>query len=420
MTDSRLPLPNMGARRSHVLESLGKYWPGSADQVAELPIQECEPASIGGPLRLTEVVVPDWAEAVAIDGRLLVPRETAPDGSWQRTDWWTAAFVMLEGWHERQWERAHGPIHSYSFRLRGWDERAWERAWVNRIGMFLAIWAGVAPVREGAAVRLSHDVDAISKTLPIRIKQGAFRTVAALRRRSGRVGATGPVSFVTRRGDWWHIDDVLRMEDEAGVAATFNVFADPRRRTPARWLMDPGYRLDSSKGARLIAALRGSRAEVGLHPSFDSWRDPDLLADQRAHLEEHLGRPVRRVRQHWLRFSWERTWAAQAAAGLGCDATLMFNDRPGFRNSAAIEWHPWNPLTGSPHEISAVTSCFMDSHQYDYSDLAGTAHLAARTLVDECRAVGGTAEFLWHPHTLNADYGWRDGFADLVGAVARS
>jgi hypothetical protein len=411
MIDLELPLPNMGARRSHVLESLGMYWPGCSDRVAELPIEQRDAATVSGPLRLAEIILPHWAASAGVGGRLLVPREASGDGSWQQTDWWTAAFIMLEGWHERALEQAHGPVHSYSFRLKGWDERAWQRAWVNRIGMFLAMWAGIEPFQHAAAVRLSHDVDAISKTVPIRIKQGAFRAVAAARRRTGET--SGAIQFMSRRSDWWHIDDVLRLEGQAGIDSTFNVFADPRHRSPRRWLLDPGYRLDSSQGIRLIDTLLRSGSEVGLHPSFDSWRNADLLAEQREHLEQHLGRPVNRVRQHWLRFSWERTWAAQAAAGL----TLMFNDRSGFRNSAAIEWRPWNTLTGSSHEIHASTSCFMDSHQYNYSDLVGTSRIAARTLVDELRAVGGTAEFLWHPHTLNPDFGWRPGFVQLIDAV---
>lgn len=418
MNDVDLPLPNMVARRSHVLESLDEYWPGCSERVAELPIDQLDGGAISGPLRLTEVMLPDWAASAAVDGRLLVPAEAAGDGSWQRTDWWTAAFIMLEGWHERAWEQVHGPVHSYSFRLKGWDERAWQRAWVNRIGMFLALWAGIEPVQHPGAVRVSHDVDAISKTVPIRIKQGAFRTVAAARRRTSDSASTGgAIAFISGRSDWWHVDDVLRLEGEAGVVATFNVFADPRRPSPRRWLLDPGYRLDSDEGVRLVDTLLRSESEIGLHPSFDSWRNADLIAEQREHLEQHIKRPVRRVRQHWLRFSWERTWAAQAVAGLTSDATLMFNDRSGFRNSAAVEWRPWNTLTGSAHEIRATTCCFMDSHQYDYSGVAGTSPVAARTLVDECRAVRGTAEFLWHPHTLNPDYGWRDGFAELIEAV---
>ena len=86
MNDVDLPLPNMVARRSHVLESLDEYWPGCSERVAELPIDQLDGSAISGPLRLTEVLLPDWAASTAVDGRLLVPTEAAGDGSWQRTD----------------------------------------------------------------------------------------------------------------------------------------------------------------------------------------------------------------------------------------------------------------------------------------------------------------------------------------------
>ena len=183
--------------------------------------------------------------------------------------------------------------------------------------------------------------------------------------------------------------------------------------------MDPGYRLGSPDGARLVDALLAGGARIGLHPSFDSWSDEQRIARQRHNLEQHIDRPVSTIRQHWLRFSWDRTWSAQSAAGLQCDTTLMFNDRAGFRNSAAVEWRPWDPAPGRAHQIAAVPCGFMDSHQYDYDQLAAThERMSARAVIEECRAVGGTVDLLWHPHTLSSDYGWREGFVDLLREVA--
>ena len=58
----------------------------------------------------------------------------------KKVDWWTAIFLLMEGWHERIWEKTRGVIHSYSFKLKDWDTRAWDHAWVNRIALFLRKW----------------------------------------------------------------------------------------------------------------------------------------------------------------------------------------------------------------------------------------------------------------------------------------
>mgnify|MGYP001174574960 CR=1 FL=1 len=122
-----------------------KYWPDSEAKICSLPVnQKNLPIEILLPLRLVKVRLPEWAQHCSVDGSLLIPKEmvTAKDllkerHIWEKIDWFTAAFLMLECWHERVWEDRYGSIQSYSFRLKNWDERVWERAWVNRIALFL-------------------------------------------------------------------------------------------------------------------------------------------------------------------------------------------------------------------------------------------------------------------------------------------
>jgi hypothetical protein len=287
---------------------------------------------------------------------------------------------------------------------------------VNRIARFLARWADVPQPPVTARLLLSHDVDAVSKTVAIRLKQGAMRVVVRVRGRHLLQQGRGAFRFAFGSDEWNCIGDMLALERAGGLPAKFHVFADPRRRSPLRWLMDPGYHLDTAAGRALLDELRASGAAIGLHPSFDSWNDPDLLSVQRRWLEEHLGREVTSVRQHWLRFSWGDTWAAQAEAGLQHDSTLMFNDRAGFRNSAALTWHPWDHVRSVTHAIEATPCGFMDSHQYDYDMLAADSEKRAdaASVIEECTTVNGTMELLWHPHSLSADYGWRPGFVKLI------
>ena len=95
----------------------------------------------------------------------------------------------------------------------------------------------------------------------------------------------------------------------------------------------------------------------------------EQITAQRDCVEQAAGVQVSSCRQHWLRFSWEKTWMAQAQSGLSCDRTLMFNDRFGFRNSSALLWNPWNPVTSSYHLVSVEPTILMDSHLYDYQSL---------------------------------------------------
>ena len=125
-----------------MVNSLSKYWPNDSEQIKQLPIVNLKDIRISIPLKLASIELPSWAKKCAVNNYILVPIESVKENnSWEMVDWWLASFLMLECWHEREWESKNGIIHSYSFRLKEWDKRVWEHAWVNRIGMFLRTWA---------------------------------------------------------------------------------------------------------------------------------------------------------------------------------------------------------------------------------------------------------------------------------------
>ncbi len=426
-------LPNSESIRKHVLAALRCYWSADLKGVAELPVTKKSPvAPISGPLRLIEIPLPDWASHCGIDGYLLVPLE-AESGNWQQTDWWLAAFLLLEAWHERVWEKEHGPIHSYSFHLKGWDERAWQHAWVNRIGLFLRQWAIQKAGKGGedkigplptSKMHMTHDVDAVAKTLPIRLKQGAFNLFNALQSvRRGQFHQTAArlrqaARFLLGHENWWTFDRLQKWESDSDIRATYHFHADPLPKTLKRWLFDPGYDIASPTLKTLLHQLAAQGHTVGLHPSFETWQGPEQIAAQRACVEQSAGVQVTHCRQHWLRFSWQSTWLSQQTAGLTQDATLMFNDRPGFRNSSALAWHPWDTTHAAALNHIALPSVFMDSHFYNYHPMTPAARqIAMRHWLQECHSVGGQIAVLWHPHTLTTDYGWSDGFRDAVKLI---
>lgn len=377
------------------------------------------------------VPLPAWAGDLAVDGGLLVESaclaagEGAPD---RRCDWWRAAWLYLSGDAERRVESRRGPIHSYALRLREVDPKTFEHAWVNRILLFLRRWAARRAGRDeaelfgplpAASFDLSHDVDAIAKTPAVRLKQSTVCAVNAIRlawrgRLSdafGRLRALG--RFAAAAGDYWRVPEICDLERRCGVRSTFHVSGAPGGRS----LIDPEYDVARPPARDAFRRLSRDGWTIGLHPTFGAWRDAERIARERERLEQALGEPVTRARQHHLRFSWAETWRAQQAAGLTLDATLGFNDRPGFRNSAALRFRPW--VGDGPLSIEALPLVLMDSQFYDYQPMTEAARGDAMARwVDEVKAVRGQASVVWHQRVMHPDYGWGDGYRTLLDLVA--
>ena len=434
MLSSILPLPPHESMIRHVCKALSLYWPKNSSLLIASSLASTKSVTVSGPLKLISITLPDWAFDHGVDGALLVPAEACYRGDdWLQVDWWLAAFILLECWHERTWELNYGPIHSYSSRLKGWDTRAWEYAWVNRIALFMRSWVArdkatttnelFGPL-QCAELLMTHDVDAICKTLPIRLKQCAFNLLNAGRHlaraeiRTAMRKLSCASRFLFSHDDWWSFDSLIEQEKRMGIQAHFNFYADTRRKTLLRWLFDPGYDIRDKRIQELTQKIQELNGVVGLHPSFDSCASAEIIRQQRERLVKIANQPVTTCRQHWLRFSWKHTWAAQEDAGIEHDTTLMFNDRPGYRASAALAWQPWNQNLQRMHCLTAQPTVIMDSHLYDYQSFDTAKRKTAMSRwIEETRAVNGQIAVLWHPHTLTEDYSWTEGFQDLLNIL---
>jgi hypothetical protein len=157
--------------------------------------------------------------------------------------------------------------------------------------------------------------------------------------------------------------------------------------------------------------------EIGLHQSFDAWRDKLRMREEKEKLEKTVGVPIVSCRQHWLRFSFYSTWKVQQNLGLKQDTTLGFNDRPGFRNGAAVAFNPWDHLDGAM-QIESIPMVLMDSHLYDYHCYSDeNRENQINYWLNEIKFVGGQASIVWHQRVMSKDYGWDKGYEQLLSSV---
>jgi asparagine synthase (glutamine-hydrolysing) len=424
--------------RTLAVGALSRYWQRNPGAIAALAMPEITwPAEEPVPPRLEQIQLPDWASDLGVAGALLIPAHRVTPGTGpasERTDWLGAACWFIHGLAERAHERAKGPIHSYSYRLNGWDPRLWDRAWANRIALFLRRHAArLSGMNEEALfgprppveILLTYDIDAVAVTSSMRLKRACFDTFNAIRMLArGHVAGAGSrfaaaLRFAVRSGSLWHLDEAAATALARGLRSHFFVYGRARTHSPRLRIFDPEYDIADSKLASTLRALAGRSFGLGLHQSFDSWRDPIAMRMERQRVEEHVGLKIHSCRQHWLRFSWADTWEAQQQAGFSLDATLGFNDRPGFRNGAALRMRPWSERLDAELSLESLPIVLMDSHLYDYAEHNDRTRAAAiEQWLGEVQHVGGAATIIVHPHTLGPEYGWRPGFEAVLDRLA--
>lgn len=264
------------------------------------------------------------------------------------------------------------------------------------------------------ALCLTHDVDFISSTAQgrkfVRRLSRAIRgdgpRAVPLRAAAGSIYRlfTGVVEG-ERLGDY---GDWLAMEARHGFRSTFYFFPSTLSRPHA---YDCDYHFDdpmvfqgrSLRAADVMRVMADAGWEVGLHGSYHSATYPGLLDEQRREVEMALQRPVRSVRQHYLRYDAAVTPRLQAAAGLVCDSTQGFNRITGFRAGTSFPYWCWDASAGDALPLLEIPLSVMDVALFASIDAKNAEAAAVEqciAVMDAVQAVGGCMVLNWHPNYL--------------------
>jgi len=259
-------------------------------------------------------------------------------------------------------------------------------------------------------VRLSHDVD-----LPLCVAGKplvqVLRSVTGdmVKRREPVLALRRLDSFVRSRqkGSDFDLcdtfDHIMTLSESHDIRSSFNFIAG---RTAGK--IDGSYSMADPWIRRLVRRIHERGHEIGLHPSYNTFRNPsqirrefDVLrwtADAENIHQERWG-----GRQHFLRWEAPTTWQAWEDAELDYDSTLTFADYVGFRCGVCYEFPVFNLRTRRPLNLREQPLIVMEDTllRKDYMDLPlGEVWDRIVTLRERCRAYDGTFTLLWHNHML--------------------
>jgi hypothetical protein len=121
--------------------------------------------------------------------------------------------------------------------------------------------------------------------------------------------------------------------------------------------MRHAYFQDKSHREKILKTFKDK--SVGLHGSKEASNDFYSLNEELELLKSY-GFDVKSYRNHYLHFSYQKTFALLERAGFEYDSTLGFLENIGFRAGTSMPFHPYNIKENRPFNILEVPLIVMD------------------------------------------------------------
>ncbi|MFA4864493.1 MAG: polysaccharide deacetylase family protein, partial [Bacteroidales bacterium] len=153
-------------------------------------------------------------------------------------------------------------------------------------------------------------------------------------------------------------------------------------------------------------------AEMGLHPSYQSFIRPEIFKKEKLRLEEIVQKPVITSRFHFLRLKFPQSYRDLAAAGIREDFSMGYSSLNGFRASTCTPFYFYDLEREERSNLRIHPFIFMDSAMIDHLRITPEAAVEEiKDLINQVEIYGGEAIGIWHNYSLSEKdqyKGWRE------------
>lgn len=173
-----------------------------------------------------------------------------------------------------------------------------------------------------------------------------------------------------------------------------------------------------NKAFKKLVSRLSCKNKTGLHPSYYSSENTELIETEKKRVEWLLHRKITASRQHYLKLNLPKTYRALIKAGIKKDFSLGYASKPGFRAGICTPFY-WYDLL-SEHETSLELWSFqvMDGTLNHYMKLKpDEAIKIVEDIVGRVKKVNGVFISLWHNVSIseiNEWAGWKKVYKKLV------
>lgn len=249
------------------------------------------------------------------------------------------------------------------------------------------------------ALVLSHDVDRVFKTF-----QYLPSVLNAIRKLDLRELFYHINNFLFKRGvrnPYWTFDAICNLEKELGVKSTFYFLNEKGKSNwlnPRSWILYRGvYDVQDPLIYSAIKALSENGCEIGVHGSYNSFNNLDLMECEKKTLESITRRRIKGIRQHYLNYDHQVTPTLHCHCGFNYDSTLGFKPGTGigFRRGTSFPFQILHPDSGIS-DLWEIPLIIMDGALDSAVKLEDCLKV-----IDGVQEYGGVLTILWHNNRLN-------------------
>jgi hypothetical protein len=147
---------------------------------------------------------------------------------------------------------------------------------------------------------------------------------------------------------------------------------------------------------------------MGIHPSYYTVENPDLLKTEIENLEKVLNVDIHRSRQHFLRLVLPDTYQNLIENDIEDDFTMGYAALPGFRAGICDTYNFYNLDLETETKLRIHPFAVMDGTLNDYLKLSPDGAIKKiEQLMNEVKKVNGTFISLWHNEALSDEKRWK-------------
>lgn len=302
-------------------------------------------------------------------------------------------------------------INSHAYKY-GYLDRPIVDEWLDILKQIIKrVWPDLKLKKHQFSIKVSHDVD-IPSRFAFSTPAGVIKSMVslALKNKNIKLALMAPFIYLGSKNKIHPLDPyntfdwLMSISEKNNIKSAF-YFICGRTDESKDALYEPDHLIIK----QMMVEMYRRGHEIGLHPSYKSFNNPDQIKFEAQRLKEICkGLEIKQSqwggRMHFLRWSHPTTLQAWSDAGMSYESTLGYADQSGFRCGTCHEYAGFNPLTETILNIKIrpliVMECTVIDKRYLGLGYTNESFQIFADLKNKCKIVEGNFTLLWHNNRL--------------------